>query len=898
MTDTTDKLRELTPVSIDFVSGERPTDEKLEGMMTQVDDAFDQVENIMGDLFGDTGMNTLWTTNLGRDLGDRSKLNPVVMPDVLVSNYVQQLTLGRTAHELDLIPIGSGAAIIVSSTDASLVPSQYKANGSLMNTVGDWTLPAGRSEGGLVKNARRLITFAPSAGGTVTFAQMTSGEGSTYSGSRLNVIPSVAQATAGGPFLNVVLSDSVNNIYTITLPLHNKEYNFVNDSADTSISNTVASLGTGSQAELPSYFFSTSGLNLLDDATAGGPKTIPLNSIQIWDWDQKKALEGIEELLCSPNPSARKYQFTVKLRPDVVLNTASGRYMISTSGTSVYEMLGALQRQLIFHKHSGDDMVRTLTHSDIAQLRTTSTNPGNRSSWYGNSNIRENDHSMYLHRNGFTNSDTGAGGNVMRGPIVVGSQSTGLSTDHENYNLDSDSHAVTFGKITGGGAIRFKKVKAYTFSREAGDIDQSNSDNALVITGSASDFGPDIRTIVEGHLIVEGNTVFGGTAGNDTLFNGDVYVDQSLTLSPKTSTQISAITAEPGKIVYSSTENAPVYYNGTSWVNGTTGGATAVVGDGVVSFGKFNGNTHVAIQAAITEVSSKGGGKVLIQNGTYNFSSNTVVIPTKVQVEGVGGATVINATGTAFQIQSTAVGAALIRMVVNGAAIGVEIFGNNSYIGGFSAATCANAWVQRASAHSNSFERVKYTSYLNESTATTNFKTTTSAVGYLNGPYLIDPVNKAQALADFKKTSGSGTLAYLATTDSAMGFGCFSITGTGTWVIDAYMPINPNIGIGGNVSHKASANGGALTVGVQCFDSSLTALGSNGGFLTNSAASTTAWDLKYNFARTEASSGANNLKVGTRFVKIYIDVTANPGTIYLDSLNVAPMNFASLALYY
>lgn len=896
MADTTDKLRELTPVHIDFYSGERPTDEKLEGMMQQVEDAFNDVENIMGDLFGDSGVNTLWTTNLGRDLGDRSKLNPVVMPDQVINNYVQQLTLGKVAHELDLIPVGSGSAIIATSTDSSLIPSQYKATTSSMTEVGDWTIGAGKIEGGLVKNSRKLVLFAPSAGGTITLAQVTSGNGSAYSGARLNVIPSVAQAVAGGPFIDVVLSDSINNIYTITLPAHELEYNRTNDSADASISNTLSSLGAGSQAELPHYFFKTDGLDLLADNTSGGPKSIPLNSILIWDWDQKKALEGIEELTCSPNPAARKYQFTVKFRLDVVLNTSS-RYMISTAGTSVYEMLGALQREVIFHKHSGDDLVRHIDHADLMNTRTGSSTPSNRSSWYGSSSIDNNHHSMYLHRNGFTNGDTGAGANIMRGTLVVGSTTTGLSTEHENYNLTSDSFALAFGKLVAGGTIKFKKLKTYTLPQGAGTISQNISDNALVITGSTNDAGPGIQTIVEGHLLVEANTVLGTSAASDTLVNGDLYVQQSATLTPKNSAEVAAISPEVGKMVYSSESNAPLFWNGASWVNAASGGYAAVVGDGVSSFGRFNGANAANIQAAINYVQSIGGGKLLIQRGTYNLAATTITVPSKTHIEGEGSATIINATSTAFQLVGASVGSSIRRLTINGAAIGIEVFGNNHSLHNISAATCVLAWVQRAGAANNTFNQIKLTGYSNESTDLTNIKMTQTAVGYINGPYALDPVNKQLALADFKKTSGAGTISYFAG-DSAIGTGCFAITGTGTWVIDGYMPINPNIGLGGNVSHKSSVAGGSLTVGAQCFDSALTPLGSNGGFMANAAASTTAWQLKYSFARTESNSGVGNLKVGTRFVKIYIDVTANPGTIYVDSLNVMPMNFASLALYY
>ena len=134
-----DKLRELTPIPIDFVPGERPTDEKLEGMMKQVEEGMDFLEATLGDLFGDSDFNTLYTTNIGRDLGSRHALNLLMQPDVEIANYEQSLTLGKVEHELDLIPTGSGSSILVASTDTSILlkPANYKASEAELQEPGD-----------------------------------------------------------------------------------------------------------------------------------------------------------------------------------------------------------------------------------------------------------------------------------------------------------------------------------------------------------------------------------------------------------------------------------------------------------------------------------------------------------------------------------------------------------------------------------------------------------------------------------------------------------------------------------------------------------------------------------------------------------------------------------------
>jgi hypothetical protein len=465
-----DKLRELTPLQITFFSGERPTDEKLEGMMRQVDEGFDFVESSFGDLFGDSDSPSLWTTNIGRDLGDRASLNPTIQPDKFISNYSQQLTAGQTEHELDLIPVGQGMSILVSSTDSSVSVSQYKTTEELIVEPGDWTIRPGKFENGIEKNSRKLITHSPSIGGTIIFNQVTSGKGSTYHGSRHNVIPSIEQANSGGPFVEVVLSNAQNNIYTITLPFHEKSADELNNTVDVSFSNISPDSVTQDRYELPSYLFDTEGLDLLADNEFGNPKEIPLHSVQLWNWDEKKMITGLERIVCSQNAGTRKFQFTMQFRPDIILNTTTGRHVVTTSGTTVYEMLGALQKELIFHNHDGDDQVRHISHKSLIGLRTSSSTPLDRSSYYGTSNIDNNDHSMYFHRSGYTPSDVGAGGNVIRGDVVVGNTETGSPTDHENYNLLGDSKKIAFGKIADGGEVFFDKDKEHNLPESRGNL--------------------------------------------------------------------------------------------------------------------------------------------------------------------------------------------------------------------------------------------------------------------------------------------------------------------------------------------------------------------------------------------------------------------------------------------
>ena len=145
-----DKLLDLTPITISFEDGERPTSSKLEGMMDQEATATEFLENLIGDAFGNSlQLNNVWINNFSRDIGDRDKISPIIMPGETISNYSQNLTLGENEHELDLIPTGVGAAIISSSSDTSVVPGQFKTTIAGLEVPGDWTIAGGLVEGGI-----------------------------------------------------------------------------------------------------------------------------------------------------------------------------------------------------------------------------------------------------------------------------------------------------------------------------------------------------------------------------------------------------------------------------------------------------------------------------------------------------------------------------------------------------------------------------------------------------------------------------------------------------------------------------------------------------------------------------------------------------------------------------
>lgn len=565
-----DKLQNLAPTSVSFVPGERPTDIKLTGMMTEIYDSLDYLEYSLGDLYGysalisvgDVGLPLGWFNNLARDMGDRDYISPHYLPGVNVPLYVQTLGSNVTSQELDLIPVAlSGSALLNASTEPALVPSQFKTTPAGMSAYGDWTIAIGLNENGDQKWSRNLVTFAPTSGGTITFNSVTSGHGDSYYGSTPNVSPSEAQAGAGGPFCAVVVIDPVNNIYKITLPVYANTYDRFNNTVAATLSNTVPGLETGQQMVLPSYLFNPSGLNLLaNDPITGSGQIYPLGSLRVYDWGARRVVDGLLQIQASAITDNREFEVLVTFSAGTVLtpSLSGGQYLVVASGTSIYDYLGRLSAEFYNHTHQSDDLVRQLSHSTLMGLRTS--DPTSVSTWYGASNIPANDHTHYLHRDGLDLSDIGGGYNMMRGSVLIGSTSSTpqVGTTAPNYNIASSSYGLYFG-TTAGPSMNFVLAETHDIANGYANIPANFSAQALVINGATST-GPIQTTLVNGVFRANSDVVLGTSTSNEVAVSGTLYVQVNLGLKELASAP--AAVANHGQI-YTETDHH-VYYENNS----------------------------------------------------------------------------------------------------------------------------------------------------------------------------------------------------------------------------------------------------------------------------------------------------------------------------------------------
>jgi hypothetical protein len=901
-----DKLRDLTPSITSFIPGESPSAEKLQGMMRQADAAIEYLENKIGDLAGEEKSFTTWVTTLARNIGDFSRISPLVLPNHEELDYEQELSVGKMEHELDLVPVGDLSDLLESSTDDSIVSGQWKSSVSLLKSPGDWTIESSYIENGEKKRGRKLVTHSPSSGGTVSFKKATSGRGSSLESSSENTIPSIAQAEDGGPFAEFELVDPTTKQYLVTLPIRSAMYDKLGQTIAFSASNSKAGVGYNSQYKLPSFFFNISGLDLLSSDENGDPKEIPLNLITLYDWETKKEIEGIISLKAGPTASTREYQFILQTKSDVILDIANGKYIFAVAGNSISDQIKAISDAVFNNTGDGNEMMRLLLHKNTLNLRTGSTNYSNRSAYYGPSSIDNNDHSMYFHRNGYTPEDTGAGGNVVRGHVVVGSTTTGTSDSvHENFNVSSDSNFLYFGNIEKGPSLKYVKALPHAISHSYGGLPVGIVDCGLLITGAASDLNSLRKNVfIEGDIRTSGNVILGQLDSDVIFMQGKVYINDELTLIPRTT---SGITAEEGKILYSSTQKALVVYNGSSWSSPWDyTGYNTVIGDGVTSFGKYNSQSHLAFQNALTDVPS--GGTIKVLPGNYNFLGNKITIPANVLIEGSGEKTIVLGTGTVFE--SSGSGSGVKNLTIKNASIGIKPDSSLFTIGSVRFVDCAiaiqptslatNLKILENITYSNCPKTIDYANIYKDSILIPSSQTVVKSALTYSDKTVNDWGLKEEVFRDFTVNSGNAVLTYDPTSESAIGAGSFKIMGTGNIVNRKYLPVNPNVGIGGHINIKRLGVGGTVSVGVVCYNASLGMIGVKYFILDNFGLDSTLLENCFYKGMMIGFSGYTGAMFpsGTKFVQPIISITAN-GTsgILFDSFEIDNMTYARVGTW-
>lgn len=470
-----DKLKDLNPLSIHFLSGESPSHTKLNAWAKQIETGFYRLEELLGDLYHseDAKLETTYFNNLTRNMGNVGKAQWRV-PTRESFTYRQHLTAGEKVHLLDFYPHDSDEdAFAANVNQNAAITNGGAANPDTRHTADRDGIGAGQWH----INGRLLLTEKAAAGGGggneyVDYVVNTNNSFWNRGPDRnsANIIPSLAQIDAndptGGPYnLCTVVDDGAATTFTVTLPEIKNWY----DAEGNAVTFAVGGAGTSGvtgvvpKYNLPGYL--TSELSLVNG------NTIPTGLIQLWRvyYDALDNIKDIKPIrnTQSDDPivytyvSATQFKFTIpaSMTAPEAATVAPGEdpkhYVVSVGGTSASDLLKQLLDMALQHDHSGTDNSAAVSHRNLSGAF--------KKSLYTHSPIDFNDHPQYLHREGYDAGDTQNGANSMLGHLhlastEVGDPLTDASLFDDFSDVDEASFKLLLGPVADDSGIFFDKV--------------------------------------------------------------------------------------------------------------------------------------------------------------------------------------------------------------------------------------------------------------------------------------------------------------------------------------------------------------------------------------------------------------------------------------------------------
>ena len=161
------------------------------------------------------------------------------------------------------------------------------------------------------------------------------------------------------------------------------------------------------------------------------------------------------------------------------------------------------------------------------------------------------------------------------------------------------------------------------------------------------------------------------------------------------------------------------------------------------------------------------------------------------------------------------------------------------------------------------------------------------------------PSHENFSIEDHHKWLGTAHLSKYWTKVSGAGTATFDVTGItfsgiSTWMINTFIPVEVNQGFFANFTHQQTAGAGTVAIGVECYDTAKTLLGTRNAFFSGTSP-VSATNVQAFI--TASGAAATNYIAGTYFIKIKVTVSANTGTYVLQRPYFDYMDYAQRALY-
>lgn len=454
----TDKLKDSLMNQPEFVSGESPTNDKLNASFEQMRFALERIEKAVGDItdYEEENRNlspdNLFLYTLGRNIG-ANNLAHIHIDGHKEYLFTDTLSLNRNYWYLPVVPKGTSNSLNYAITVGT-------ARDSLGNDVfsSDVTpsIPSAPGEYAYYADHNAIISFLTLATGTATFT-CTSYRGveSTnqfpfYSAGmiseRLNVIP---PREYSGTYISV--STSSNTSFDYQISINPSPLKYVTPLSKTSREryddSDIQYIGTSTKSKSGINRFATATNTYAFElprslSTYASGNELPRGHIYLFD-------EGNNNTVLTGTYYYRDN--TSLFYKGIPLNTAStSTYrIINHGGLSNSELLEAMRFDLQYHEHYGP---RAISHDylrDLGGKQFTDISANYGEGWYRATVPSHHPHPQYLNRYGWDRGyDTSNLSNMMLGHIYLAGSSTNITEQTYSEALgstDNDSFGLYFG---------------------------------------------------------------------------------------------------------------------------------------------------------------------------------------------------------------------------------------------------------------------------------------------------------------------------------------------------------------------------------------------------------------------------------------------------------------------
>lgn len=382
----------------------------------QIESSFEQVGDIFGNLYG-LGYNTLgrslYFNSVAAAIGDLSKVALEEPFGLQFEEYTETFsTSGNKDYVLDLIPdAGTIGQTVIDAPDYTWT---YRTSLDDLSADGDFTITG------------RVLTFykAPASGFSIiyngTYPDIT---GST-TGFTPNVYPSpklIQEGHISRPTLSILPSGK----YKVVI----EPYTFNSD-----LKQFGAPLELNFGPLIQPYVDSSATTDL------------PAELASVWVLNDEGYFSKLDVRSINLVNSV-EFQF----ESDESLDPQTDTVVIALSNVTIADTIKDIYTLLREHTHDKTSASTPISHDRLINLIPISDNA---EIVYGGSNIPNNDHPQYFHREGYRASDPGTYDNAILGDLLIGS----IDSSSLYNNVDADSNRLTFGSISQGISLSYRHL--------------------------------------------------------------------------------------------------------------------------------------------------------------------------------------------------------------------------------------------------------------------------------------------------------------------------------------------------------------------------------------------------------------------------------------------------------